>query len=109
VRILFVEDHAGFAKIAISTFLAEHEVTIAPSLESARAAVASAEFDVLLVDYDLPDGKGERLVLEVRRAGNPVRIVAVSAHEMGNQALLDAGADAVCRKADFPKIATALT
>lgn len=63
MRILFVENHAPFAQVAIAQFLAGHDVIVAPSLAAARAA--KGPFDVVLIDYDLDDGKGDVLVREL--------------------------------------------
>jgi DNA-binding response OmpR family regulator len=70
----------------------------------ARSSLADKQFDLLLVDYDLDDGKGEELVRELREAGSEIRIVGVSAREEGNVALLQAGADAICSKMEFNRI-----
>lgn len=55
MRILFVDDHPHFAPLVVEQFLAEHEVTVAASLAEARAQLRGADFEVVLVDYDLPD------------------------------------------------------
>ena len=108
MRILYVEDHPVFPGIVVPKFLSEHEVTVVPSLKEARGLLASAEFDVVLVDYDLEDGKGDTLVRELRLSGNQVWVVAVSSHDEGNQSLLAAGADVTCPKMTFDRIAQAL-
>jgi DNA-binding response OmpR family regulator len=107
MRILFVENHLPFARGVMRQFLAEHEVTLVPTLAEARQALADP-FHVVLVDYDLDDGQGDELVRELRRAGNPLRVIAVSSHDAGNEALIAAGADAVCGKLDFARIGSLL-
>jgi len=104
LRILFVENHSIFSQQAITHFLSAHQVTVVPSLSMARSTLAANPFDLLLVDYDLDDGKGESLVRELREAGNKIRVVGVSAREEGNAALLQAGVDAVCGKMEFDRI-----
>lgn len=109
VRILFVENHQVFARTVVTAFLDAHEVVIRPSIEAARVAIeAERTFDVVLVDYDLDDGKGDALVRMLRRRGYDGRVIAASAHEEGNAALMRAGADAVCRKSDFARIGALL-
>jgi DNA-binding response OmpR family regulator len=103
--ILWVENHAEFARHAVKSFLAEHTVTVVPSLTAARAALATAVFGVVLVDFDLDDGKGTELVRVLRQLAQRPWIVATSSHEEGNQALVEAGADAVCGKLRFSRIA----
>jgi DNA-binding response OmpR family regulator len=85
-------------------FLAAHEVTVVPSIAAAKAALVSGAFDAVLLDYDLDDGKGACLVELIRRLPAPLPIVAVSAHDDGNDSLLAAGADAVCPKGRFADI-----
>jgi DNA-binding response OmpR family regulator len=104
MKILFVENHSIFAQQAIIHFLSAHQVTIVPSLSMARSSLSANQFDLLLIDYDLDDGKGEELVRELREAGNKIRIVGVSAREEGNAALLHAGVDAICSKMEFNRI-----
>ncbi len=102
-RVLLVENHAIFAATVSRTFLGEFCVTTVASLEQARQALATP-FDLLLVDYDLDDGKGDALVRELRLAGSRVPIIAISSHTAGNEAILAAGADGVCPKTEFQNI-----
>jgi DNA-binding response OmpR family regulator len=104
MKILFVENHSIFAKQVIDCFLSSHEVTVVPSMATARTNLSKNHYDVLLMDYDLDDGKGEELVKELRRKNSNLRIIGVSSHERGNAALLDAGADAICSKMNFDHI-----
>jgi DNA-binding response OmpR family regulator len=104
MKILFVENHSIFAQQVTMSFLSAHQVTVVPSLAMARSKLAGDKFDLLLVDYDLDDGKGEELVSELRKSGNKFRTIGVSAREEGNTALLRAGVDAICNKMNFDRI-----
>lgn len=108
MRILFVENHQVFADTVIAAFLSDDEVTVVPTLRAALALDANT-FDVALVDYDLDDVKGDAVVRELRRASPLIPIVAVSSHADGNAALLAAGANAACPKAEFAKRRSMLT
>jgi two-component system, OmpR family, response regulator len=109
MRVLFVEDHRVFAETVANQFLSAHEVEIAESVASARKAVATGPpFDAVLVDYDLPDGKGTEVVRQLRAIRFKGVIVAVSAKDEGNAELRAAGAHAICKKADLHQIATTL-
>ena len=108
MRLLLVENHRVFAETVATTFLAAHHVVIVPSIREAMIVLSRDRFDVALVDYDLDDGKGDELVRWARASAKHVRLVAVSAHHDGNAALVIAGADAVCRKAEFSQIAQVL-
>ncbi|MBN9520959.1 response regulator [bacterium] len=108
MRILWVENHAVFVRVAGKQFLSAHDLTVVPSVAAAKAALLAAAFDVVLTDYDLDDGKGTEVVALVRHLDPRPRVAAVSAHEDGNAALLAAGADAACPKTRFAGIEAAL-
>lgn len=106
-RILYVEDHEIFGAHVKNTILARHHVDWVTSLDAARAIWdrATTPYDAILCDYDLPDGKGREFVEWVRSAMSEepedyIPIIAVSAHDAGNQALIAAGADVICAKFD---------
>ena len=110
MRILFIEDHRVFAETVASQFLPAHDVDIAESIAAARQAItAGTAFDAVLVDYDLPDGKGTEVIRQLRSARFRGVIVAVSAKDEGNAALRLAGANAICKKAELHRIAATLT
>lgn len=104
MKILFVENHKVFANLTAKRLLSLHTVTIVPSLALAREALKIEKFDVVLVDYDLDDGKGTDLVRELQEQTKRPKVIAVSSHNEGNAALKHAGADAICSKQDFPNI-----
>lgn len=104
MKILYLENHAIFAQQEISQFLKSQQVTVVPSLAAALQALASENFDLILCDYDLDDGKGDEFVRECRVAHPRTPIIAVSSHEAGNAALMRAGASAVCSKMEFERI-----
>jgi DNA-binding NarL/FixJ family response regulator len=89
-----------FAATVIQQFFSQHSVKVVPSLCAARRTLA-ASVDLVLVDYDLDDGKGDELVKELQASGSTVKVVGVSSHDEGNTALLQAGAVAVCCKTEF--------
>lgn len=108
VRLLWVENHAIFVRMAGRQFLATHDLTVVPSIAAARDALAADRYDIILLDYDLDDGKGVELIGFIRQLPVRVAVVAASSHADGNAALLAAGADAVCPKARFADIGRVL-
>ena len=104
MNILYLENHTIFAQQVIKQFLSEHRVDVVPSLSAARSAISSGDFDLVLSDYDLDVGKGDVFVRECRAAYPELPILAVSAHDKGNAALVSAGATAVCAKMQFDRI-----
>ncbi|MDB6021632.1 MAG: response regulator [Pedosphaera sp.] len=93
-----------FARQVTSQFLSAHEVTIVPSLAEARQIVLAGQCDLVLVDYDLDDGKGAELVKEIHTMFPALPMIGVSSHEEGNQIMLKAGARAICSKMQFDRI-----
>src|SRR5258705_13761229 len=104
MNILYVETHSVFAANVTNQFLSKHSVTVVPSLSAARQSLRHAIFDLLLVDYDLDDGKGDELVKELQASGSAIKVVGVSSHDEGNTALLQAGAVTICSKTEFDRI-----
>lgn len=78
LKILLLEDEPDdveFARRALSSFKLVTEVTVASNLEEAEKHLASGtQFDLLLIDYLLPDGSGLDL-LKKTASGNPVKLV----------------------------------
>lgn len=108
MKILFVDNHPEFTATVIATFLHAHDVTVVPTVAEAKARFAAAAFDVVLVDYDLDDGKGDAFVRWVRATTAGAKLVAVSARASGNEALVAAGVTAVCAKIEFARIAAVI-
>jgi len=104
LKILYVENHAIFAKQVCQQFLSSHTVEVVSSLAEARKRLAAEEFELMIVDYDLDDGKGDEIVRTCRALNPDMKIIAASSHDVGNAALMKAGASAVCGKMEFDKI-----
>ena len=104
MKILYIENHPKFSSLISRHLLSEHSVVIVPSITEAASKISTDVYDLVLLDYDLDDGKGVELMPLLRNLSNQPKIIAVSSHEDGNNALLAAGADAVCYKKDISKI-----
>ncbi len=65
-KILLIEDDPTFSKI-VSTFLHKkgYEISTASSLQSGEKLLQSESFDLLLLDYRLPDGIGLELIAKM--------------------------------------------
>ena len=109
MKILYVENHAIFAQQVCQQFLSEHQVKVVSNLADSRQLLADQPFDLLIVDYDLDDGKGDEIVRMCRVMRPSMKIIAASSHDAGNAALLKAGASAVCGKMEFDKIGTVIS
>ena len=96
MRLLLVEDNATFAAL-LARLLTEngYAVDVAATREEAEAALASAEYALVLLDLTLPDGDGRDLLRAFRRAGKgtPVLVATARGHLAERVHTLDAGAD----------------
>jgi DNA-binding NarL/FixJ family response regulator len=108
MKILYIENHEIFARIVTGEFLSQHEVTITPTLSQAETLMEAQEFDLLLVDYDLDDGKGAEIVAAIAKKEPRPKIIAASSRENGNEFLMEAGADAICCKLHFNQIGSVI-
>ena len=108
MRILYIENHGRFANIVTKEFLSEHEIVRTPSVSGARALLAEEQFKLLIVDYDLDDGKGSEIVRAVASEAVRPRIIAASSRDEGNEHMMQCGADAVCCKIDFDEIGSVI-
>ena len=108
MKILYIENHETFTRVVVDLFLRDHEVSVQPTMASARSLMNEEAFDLLIVDYDLDDGKGAEFVEEISRIENRPKIIASSSREDGNEMLLEAGADAVCSKMEFDQIGSVI-
>lgn len=108
MKLLFVDNHADFTATVIECFLRDDEVVVVPTIAAAKERFQASQFDVVFVDYDLDDGKGDELVRWLRARDANAKIIAVSAREIGNEALVAAGANTQCPKPSFARIHTVL-
>lgn len=98
MRALLVDDEPILAEV-ITTLLqaARIEVRWVPDLASARRALNSARFDLVLLDLNLPDGDGRSLFAEPTPLP-PVIVLSALGEEADVVELLELGArDYVCK------------
>ncbi|WP_443945537.1 sigma-54-dependent transcriptional regulator [Pedobacter sp. AW1-32] len=69
-KILILEDDTTFAQL-LEGFLTKnkHEITLVTHIKQSFKAIESQEFDLLLIDYRLPDGVGLDVLSHVRDKG----------------------------------------
>jgi two-component system OmpR family response regulator len=96
MRVLLIEDepHLGSA-VQEHVRQAGHAVDWFQRLEPADAAVRSVPYDALLLDLHLPDGRGLDFLRALRRRGDAVPVVIVTARDQVSDRIqgLKAGAD----------------
>jgi DNA-binding response OmpR family regulator len=96
MRLLLVEDEPSAARV-LERGLREHSyaVDLATDGEAARFQVATTDYDALILDVMLPVKDGLAVCRTIRRTGNPVPILMVTARDAVDARIegLDSGAD----------------
>lgn len=96
MRFLLIEDNANLASAVVERLQMDgHAVDHADTLEAARACIAVADYDLILLDIMLPDGDG-RTFLEAHRKAEkqtPVIVTTARSEVSDRVGLLDLGAD----------------
>ena len=95
--LLIVEDDAALGEgLRIALQAPETELCLCRSLSAARDALKSREFDLMLLDVNLPDGSGLDFVRKLRQEGKtglPVILLTANDTELDIVAGLESGAD----------------
>ena len=102
-RVMIVEDHADFRDLMEILLGRQPDIDLlaqAGSLAEARQQAARFEVDVAILDLGLPDGSGADLIADLRRDGNGVRVLVLSASldPEGIEKARSAGADVILDK-----------
>jgi two-component system nitrate/nitrite response regulator NarL len=83
VRILIVDDHAGFRAMARRMLEGEGHCVVGEAGDGAGAVVEAGRLapDVVLLDLNLPDTSGLAVARELRAAAAPPAVVITSTHD----------------------------
>ncbi|MBI1314302.1 response regulator [bacterium] len=96
LHVLLVEDEPAHAELIAIAFQMQgnrHRLTVMENMETARAALASDSFDIVLIDLLLPDGRGTELIPEdAWRADYPVILLTSHGGEQIAVEAMKAGA-----------------
>jgi len=95
-RVVLVEDHERLGGLITQALnRAGVEVDVFNRRELAAAAVQAGDYAVLLLDRGLPDGDGIELLRRLRRVGNPIPCLILTARDALRDRIdgLDSGAD----------------
>ncbi|HEX2859558.1 MAG TPA: response regulator transcription factor [Alphaproteobacteria bacterium] len=96
MKILVVEDERALSGLIEQTLMREgFGVTLAGSLAEARDRLKQPAFEAIIMDRRLPDGDGLTLVEELRKQGNSLPILMLTALGLPQERVkgLDIGAD----------------
>ena len=81
-RVLHVEDDQDFQGYVAALLTGIAGVTAVSSLQEGRAAISGSKYDVVIVDFTLPDGSGSELVSELAEKYPSIPVIVFSAHEV---------------------------
>jgi two-component system response regulator MprA len=96
MRVLVVEDDPALAASLLRSMVFEgYEVSHAATGEDAVVAIAATGFDCVVLDVGLPGISGLELTRRLRRQGNEIPILMLTARQLTGDRVagLDAGAD----------------
>jgi len=83
LHILIVEDEPLVLEVLQATLEADYRVSSVATIGEARACLRTSHIDLVLVDWGLPDGRGETLAEFAEELGVPA--VMMSGHPAGLQ------------------------
>jgi two-component system, OmpR family, response regulator len=96
MRVLIVEDDQVLGDAVREHIAASgHGVDLMKRIDEAREALATVAYDLVLLDLNLPDGRGLELLRELRRAGSKVPVIVLTAMDQIASRIegLNSGAD----------------
>ena len=96
MRVLIIEDNRRLAAlIAKGCETAGFAVDICNDLDEARSALATARYDIAVLDLGLPDGDGLDLLASLRQKGSELPVIVLTARDALESRVegLNAGAD----------------
>lgn len=83
IRVLVVDDHQMFSEGMVRMLSDHDEIFVVGVAGTVEEAVASARLhapDVVLMDYELPDGDGVQATERVKKENPDVKVVMVTSH-----------------------------
>lgn len=106
-RILVVDDDESVRAVIGVLLERDHEVVLVSDGASALAAIEAHDFDVALLDYELPDMKGTEVGFVLRRRSPLVKVIVFSAVQESANKIDPIWADVFLSKTDvgeLPKV-----
>lgn len=95
MRILLIEDEPLLGEAVVTHLKKLHAVDWLQSLGEAAGAMQAVAYDLLLLDLNLPDGRGLDLLRSVRKSGQRIPVIIITARDQIRDRIegLNAGAD----------------
>ncbi len=94
--ILIVEDDRALGDgLRLALRGPEAEITLCQTLAAARSALEAGSFDLLVLDWNLPDGSGLDFLRRLRAGGGTTPVILLTANDMETDIVagLESGAD----------------
>ena len=109
-KILIVEDEEHVASFIVRGLRTQQFVTaIADDGEKALQAIEADVYDVILLDLGLPIKDGWAVLKELRKQGNAIPVIVITASPVRRQEVLAAGAnDYISKPFRFKNLLTAI-
>ena len=104
--ILHVDDDSDTRELFSAALAGRGLLLNAASLAAARNILAARRPDAIVLDLGLPDGSGQDLLIEVKKAENPLPVIVYSAQEVDRAATALADAVIVKSRRALPKLAS---
>jgi len=79
--ILHVEDDADFSEVLTASFKERAKIFTATHLSEARVMIGKRPFDLIIIDWDLPDGNGRALIPEIAQVNGDTPVIGLSSSE----------------------------
>jgi len=83
-RVLHVEDDIDMQRIVAEVLKESCEITVADTLLTSSLLLDKEDFDVVLLDIELPDGSGLDLLDKINNKENPPEVVIFSVYDVEN-------------------------
>ena len=95
MRILLIEDEPLLGEAVATHLKRQHAVDWLESLDDGTEAMRTVAYDLLLLDLNLPDGHGLDLLRAVRKLGQSLPVIVITARDQVRDRIdgLNAGAD----------------
>jgi DNA-binding response OmpR family regulator len=95
MRILLIEDEPLLGEAVATHLKRVHAVDWLKSLDDGAEAMRTVAYDLLLLDLNLPDGHGLDLLRKVRKLGQALPVIVITARDQVRDRIdgLNAGAD----------------
>ena len=106
MRVLLADDQPNVRSALRLLLEQEAGLTVVAEVENSKGLVSQLEADcpdLLLLDWELPSGKGAELILALREKCPQLVIIALSSRPEARRAALDAGAASFVSKGDTPE------